>query len=186
MEHPIDYYRIQNTSHVDEAMPVGFSELIDTYETIRQGRITDTGTIRDIARQFAAIAGTFDVSKWFPYDASQIAAALNSRASALEMKASAETSGQVDRQDTKAEPDPQKFTDEISVDLMKIREELLYKFTAQEKDQKVPLDIDSISDQWAGLLKFAEIAEQEEQKLAAKGTVQGPIDHDDLWKEWEI
>jgi len=211
MEHPIDYYRIQKASKVDKAIPVRFNTYIQTYEAVRQGQITDVGIIRETARQFAAIADMPGVNGWFPYDAHRIAAALDSCALTLEMKASAGSGGQSGSHATQAEPSPPKFTDEITVDLVKMREELLYISNAQEGHEKVPLadrnsikksesnnakreddntdpekpiDADNIPDQWEVLLKFVEIAEQEGKKLAAKGIVKGPIDHDDLWKEW--
>jgi len=73
---PLDQIRIQTALKTDETLRAVFNTLIQAYDTVRQGRITDAKTIRLIARQFEAIADGPEASDLFPYDAGRAAAAL--------------------------------------------------------------------------------------------------------------
>lgn len=77
-------------------------------------------------------------------------------------------------------------TEDIIVDVVKIRENMLSQstFIGRNKREEAS-DLADITDQWTAIAKFIEVAEREDKKLAEKGIVRGPIDHDDLWKEWE-
>lgn len=242
MEPPIEYFRTQKASKVDETMPTEFNTLIQAYEAVRRGHITDVETIRVIARQLEAIADMPESSDSFPYEADQMAVALYRKVLEIDMKAKTGTSGQISSHVNITEQSPPKFTDEITVDFVKISEEILNEFgidgkntpildkrqyldqaqtkesdrQTQERIKEIlgipiiadhdpakrpksnsgireeintsperPVYLASISDQWAALLKFMEIAEQEEKELTEKGIVKGPIDHNDLWKEWK-
>ncbi len=234
MESPIDDSHIQKNSNEDESMSVKFNALIQTYEAIRQGFITDTEKIRAIARQFEAIGDTPEASERFP-KADQMAVTLYSQALEIDMRAKTGTNDQVMPHVNLIEHVSPKYTDEIIIDFVKISEEILFQldhgdkkqFLNQEQSresdrhtlerildnhekptivghnsakrsesnsviredinagQERLIDLKSISDQWAALLKFIEIAEQEEKELTEKGVVKGPIDHNDLWKEWK-
>src|SRR6266566_3339199 len=95
MEPPIDHFRTQKASKTVETLQAVFDTLIQAYDTARQGRITDSKTIRLIARQFEAIADSPEASDLFPYDAGRVAAALYNWALDLDMRARDRASGQV-------------------------------------------------------------------------------------------
>jgi hypothetical protein len=58
--------------------------LRDTYEAVRQGRITDPNTIRDAARRFEVIARDPEWSQKVDFDASRAASTLYQRAKMIE------------------------------------------------------------------------------------------------------
>lgn len=58
--------------------------LSDAYEAVREGRITDPETIRQIAHAFLKVARDEDQSAAFPYDALAAAHILLDRAKSLE------------------------------------------------------------------------------------------------------
>ncbi len=92
---PLDQIRIQTALKTDETLRAVFNTLIQAYDTVRQGRITDAKTIRLIARQFEAIADSPEASDLFPYDPGRAAAALYNWALDLDKRTRNRASGQV-------------------------------------------------------------------------------------------
>lgn len=58
--------------------------LKDVYEAVRQGRITDPGTIRDLARRFEVVAANPELSQKVEFDAARAANTLYQRAKTIE------------------------------------------------------------------------------------------------------
>jgi hypothetical protein len=73
---PIDRFRTQKAPKREETLSIELKTLIQTYEAVRQGEVTDAETIRRIARQFEAIANNPEASASFPYHAGRLAATL--------------------------------------------------------------------------------------------------------------
>ncbi len=92
---PIDHFRTQKAPKTDETLRAVFNTLIQAYDAARQGRITDSKTLRLIARQFEAIADSPEASDLFPYDAGRAAAALYNWALDIDMQVRDRASGQV-------------------------------------------------------------------------------------------
>jgi hypothetical protein len=63
--------------------PEMFSAMIELYNSVREGRVTDIKVILDLADRFDAIASNPDVSQMFPYDPERAATSLRDRARVL-------------------------------------------------------------------------------------------------------
>ena len=57
--------------------------MVELYNSVREGRVTDITVILDLADRFDAIAGNPDVSQMFPYDSERAASSLHERARVL-------------------------------------------------------------------------------------------------------
>jgi hypothetical protein len=74
----------QNGNDTGPAHVLSADVLSDAYEAVREGRITDPETIRQIANAFLQVAADEEQSAAFPYDAMAAAHILLDRAKALE------------------------------------------------------------------------------------------------------
>jgi hypothetical protein len=63
--------------------PEMFNAMVELYNSVREGRVTDIKVILDLADRFDAIASNPDVSQMFPYDPERAASSLRERARAL-------------------------------------------------------------------------------------------------------
>jgi hypothetical protein len=59
--------------------------MIDTFNAIREGRITDPTTIFGLAERFEAIANNAELDRAFPYDARKAAKELSNRATYIKV-----------------------------------------------------------------------------------------------------
>jgi hypothetical protein len=67
--------------------PEMFNAMIELYNSVREGRVTDIKVITDLADRFEAIANHPEASQQFDYDAGRAAYNLHAQARALKARA---------------------------------------------------------------------------------------------------
>ncbi len=206
---PIDHFRTQKAPKTDETLRAVFNTLIQAYDAARQGRITDSKTLRLIARQFEAIADSPEASDLFPYDAGRAAATLYNWALDLDMRIRDRASSQVvhtahdvikpldrsthfvDNTRDLAQPN----TSERDRQTQKRVKESGGKAMIPEQKPEVSgaareikitpgiqLDLVNPAITWRAMLELAKIGEEE--FIEGEG-VKSSIDHNSIWDEWE-